>query len=158
MTEIELMQRIKSILDTEIIPHIGIFKDDEIKVFLHDIPMSSDFETDDSDDEKYFPCCIVRLNGGEISNAGEPQKTAIEIIVCIKDWSENMSGYQNLIIILNRIRDYFTSNYGIRNKFRLQYPVKTGISDETATPYFVGNITTNWIVDIKPYEDINKFL
>ena len=158
MTEIDLQNEIKRVLKKNILPELSLFKPNEMKVFLQDIPISTEFEDDDDNEDKYFPCCIVRLLGGRIKTASEPQITTIEIVVGIKDFSKDMSGYQNTVICLDRIRDYFSENVGIHKKFRLVYPIETGINTEVAAPYYFGNIITNWQTDVKPYADIEKFL
>lgn len=155
MTELDLQREIKNVLETEIIPYISIFEPGELKVFLQDIPLSVDYE---DEDDKYFPCCIVKFTSGEIKNPSEPQYTTIEIIAAVKDWSEDMTGYQSLLIILQRIRDHFMNNIGICGKFRLCYPLKLNINDETSMPYFLGNIVSVWETDYMQYRDPLGFL
>jgi hypothetical protein len=156
MTEIELQNAIKDVIESEILPNLTIFKGGGMKVFLHDIPLTTEFEDDESD--RYFPCCIVKTRAGEIENADDPQKTTVEIVIAIKDDSEDMTGHQSLLVVITRIRDYFLKNAGIMGKFRLSYPIKWGISDEVTTPYFVGNVLTIWDTDIMTYSDPNNFL
>lgn len=155
MTEIDLQLDIQKVLTDEIFPKLTIFQPGEMQVFLQDIPLSTDFE---DEDDKYFPCCIVRLRGGKINTASEPQITTIEIIVCIKDWSDDMTGYQSLMVTLQRIRDYFSAAAGIREKHRLVYPIEFNINEEAATPYFIGNVVTKWQTDVMEYKDLDKLL
>ena len=75
-----------------------------------------------------------------------------------QDESEDMSGYQTLMVVINRIRDYFTANVGIQNKYRMKYPIKWGINDNTIAPYFVGNLITQWDIERMPFHDIARFL
>lgn len=158
MTELKIQEEIKEVLENSILPNISLFEKDEVKVYLQDIPLSADYDTDDEDDEKYFPCCIVKLCGGEVKTASDPQTTIIEIMVVIKDWSADMSGYQSLVIMLDRIRDHFLSECGIFGKARLQYPLKFNINENVAAPFFVGSVTTRWTVDVMPYRDYTRFL
>lgn len=156
MTELNLQTEIQHILQDKIFPNISIFEPGEMRIFLQDIPLTTDFE--DDNDEKYFPCCIVKLKNGEIKTANDPQITTVEIIVCIKDMSKDMTGYQSLMIILQRIRNHFTSEVGIYGKHRMTYPISWSISEDFTSPYFVGNIVTKWVTDISPYKDPNDFL
>ena len=94
MTEIDLQKEIKKILLDEVFKDMLIFDNQEMQVFEYDVPLSSDFDNDDDDSEPFFPCCIVRTRGGEINNASNPQLTTVEIIVCVKDMSEDMSGHK----------------------------------------------------------------
>lgn len=157
MTELHLQTAIKDVLKRDVLPKISIFQPGEMKVFLQDLPLSTEFEDEDEQDE-CFPCCIVKMQGGKIPTASEPQTTSIEILVCIRDSAEDMSGYQTLIVCLQRIRDYFTAHVGIEGKHRLIYPIEWAINDEAAAPYFIGSITTRWVTDIMPYRDPKNFL
>lgn len=157
MTELELQEAIKDILLNEVFSQLTIFTHGEMKVFLQDIPLSSDFE-EYEEDEKYFPCCIVRLSTGEIQTANDPQLTTVEIIIYIKDWSKDMTGYRNLVITIDRIRDYFTANVGILGKFRMVFPLNWGLSDEVGMPFFAGKVITKWQTDRMPFADIQNFL
>ena len=156
MTEIDLQKAIKETLVGEVFKDMMIFENQEMKVFEYDLPLSSDF--DDDDNEPFFPCCIVRVLNGDIKNASSPQLTTVEILIIVKDAAADMSGHKNLLITIQRIRDYFLANGGIRNKFRLVYPIKWGINDDNTIPYFVGRIVTVWQTEIQRFNDIEKFL
>lgn len=158
MTEIDLQKEIKKILLDEVFKDMLIFDNQEMQVFEYDVPLSSDFDNDDDDNEPFFPCCIVRTRGGEINNASDPQLTTVEIIVCVKDKSEDMSGHKKLLITIDRIRDYFLANGGIREKFRLMRPIKWGINEDNTIPYFVGNVVTIWQTETQSFNDIERFL
>lgn len=159
MTEIHLQETIKEVLQKEIFSKLTIFKPGEMQVFLQDIPLSTDFESENGDDDdKYFPCCVVKLRGGEIKTASAPQLTTVEIIVGVKDWAKDLTGYQSLMIIIQRIRDYFTEHFGIEGKFRLVYPIQWNIDEEVSAPYFLGSVITVWQTDVMPFNDPNNFL
>lgn len=155
MSEIRLQDAVKDALEKEILPYISIPELKNIKVFKHDIPLSTEFE---DDEDEYFPCAIVKTRGGEIENASSSQKTIVEIVIAIKDENGDMSGSEALMIIIQRIRDYFLKHMGIMGRFRMKFPVKWGISDEYTTPYFIGNVVTLWELDIMRYEDPLNFL
>lgn len=156
MAEIRLQNEIKRILENEILPDISIPELRSIKVYKHDIPLTTEFEGDEED--TYFPCCIVKTCGGEIEKASDPQKTTVEIVIAIKDESENMSGHETLMIVIQRIRDYFLKHVGIRGEFRMRFPLKWNISDEFTTPYFIGNVVTVWELDAMRFDDPLGFL
>ena len=59
MTEINLQNAIKDVLENKIFPQMAVFEDGEkMQVFLQDIPIPDEYEYD-SDMSKYFPCCII---------------------------------------------------------------------------------------------------
>lgn len=156
MTELKLQKDIERVLERDVLPKISIFQSGEVKVYSQDLPLSSEFEDDEPDE--HFPCCIVKINGGKIAAAPDPQTTTIEIIVCIHDDSKDMSGYQTLVVCLQRIRDYFTEHVGIEGKHRMVYPIEWAINDEVPAPYFIGNIITRWVTEIMPYRDPKNFI
>lgn len=155
MTEIDLQNAVKAAIEDEILPKLTLFNEKPVRVFLHDLPISTEYE---DEDDKYFPCCIVKLINGEIKTASDAQLTTIEIVIAIKDASEDMTGYQSLMILIQRIRDYFLRNAGIKGKFRLAYPVQWNISDEYSAPFFLGNVVTTWVTDVAGYVDPLDFL
>lgn len=157
MSELDLQDKIKDLLENRLIPELPFAGAEKIKVYKQDLPLSFDYEDDDEDD-KYFPCCIIKFKNGEIKTASDPQITIIEIIVCIKDFKDDMSGYRKTVQVLTAIRDYLISNVGIRKKYRMIYPIKIDMNDEVAAPYFMGNVTTLWQTDVKSYVDYEKFL
>ena len=142
MTEVDLQKEIRKIIVQELIPDMKIFEPNTFKGFLQDIPLDLGYGDETEIVDKNVPCCIVKINAGEI----------------IKDESEDMSGYQTLMVVINRIRDYFTANVGIQNKYRMKYPIKWGINDNTIAPYFVGNLITQWDIERMPFHDIARFL
>lgn len=157
MTAFDLQTEIINALENDLFSNMAVIEPGEIKVFRQYIPLSTEFENEE-DDEKYYPCCIVKFGGGEIKTPDEPQITTIEIDVAIKDDSADMSGFETLVIILERIRDYFTGNVGIHKKARMLFPVEIYPNSEPTPPYFIGAIITKWANDYMPYKDIEKFL
>lgn len=158
MTEVDLQKEIRKIIVQELIPDMKIFEPNTFKGFLQDIPLDLGYGDEIEIVDKNVPCCIVKINAGEINGASKPETVTVEIIIVIKDESEDMSGYQTLMVIINRIRDYFTANVGIQNKYRMKYPIKWGINDNTIAPYFVGNLITQWDIERMPFHAIARFL
>lgn len=161
MTGIKLINSIANVLKDDILANIK-YLPSVPKVFKHDIPLSSDYEyegdTEETAEEKYFPCCIVRMANMKISDASKPQESTVEIVTVIKDWAEDMSGYETLIIVLERIRDYFIGHAGISEKYRLNYPVEIAINKETTTPYYMGSVILRWSAEYTDYIDVQKYV
>ena len=96
---------------------------------------------------------------GEVAKQNAPQTVRIEIIVLTKDFKNDMSGYKDVVIILDRIRDYLVSGKGIHGVASMQYPLTMQmIEDDFPKPFFEGSLTTYWAVYTKPYEDIEQIL
>ena len=150
MTEVDLQKEIRKIIVQELIPDMKIFEPNTFKGFLQDIPLDLGYGDETEIVDKNVPCCIVKINSGEINGASKPETVTVEIIIVIKDESEDMSGYQTLMAVINRIRDYFTANVGI-----MKYPIKWGINDNAIAPYFVGNLITQWDIERMPFQEIH---
>ena len=160
MTTINIQESLKTKLENEVLNELHLFGDKTIKVFLQDLPLSEDFEVEGlPDEEKYFPCVIIKAVSAEVTKPSAPQTTRIEIFAVCKDWSDDMSGYKNVAIILDRIRDYLISEGGIHGTARLQYPLKMQmIDDDFPVPFFEGSLTTLWSVETMPYKDYENLL
>ncbi len=160
MTTIQLQEALKQEIEDKVLKTINLFNDTDIKVFVQDLPLSSDFEFEGLPDaEKYFPCVIIKIVGGEIAKCGMPQETRIEIFVVCKDWNNDMSGYKNVLIIMDRIRDYLISEGGIHGKARIKYPLTMQmIEDDFPVPYFEGALSTVWTIETITYNDYEKLL
>lgn len=160
MTTIKIQESLKTELESRVLNDLHLFGDRKIKVFLQDLPLSKDFEIEGlPDSEKYFPCVIIKAVGAEVIKPGAPQTTRIEIFAVCKDWKDDMSGYKNVVIILDRIRDYLVSEGGIHGTARLQYPLKMQmIEDDCPVPFFEGSLTTLWTVETMPYKDYENLL
>nr|DAW23810.1 MAG TPA: tail completion protein [Caudoviricetes sp.] len=157
MTELQLQDAIEDVLKNEVFSALTIFEKDEMKFFTQEIPESAEFE-DEEEEEKYFPCCIIKLKGGEMEDYDDPQLTKVDIIIALKDWEADRSGYRKLVVIITRIRDYFLSVGGIKNQFRLMRPIKWDINDEVMSPYFIGSISTIWQTPVIGNNEIQEYL
>ena len=158
MTTIKLQELLQAGIK-EVLKDLTIF-DKPINVYIQDIPLSKDydFEVEESDTEKYFPCVIIKYTGGKISKPASPQLTHIEIIGVAKDWSADMSGYKNVTIVIDRIRDYLTAG-GIHEQATIKYPIERAtIDDNIPMPFFEEILSTDWEIDIMPYNDIEQLL
>lgn len=160
MTTIQVQQELKKALENDILPDIQLFGAKKVKVFLQDIPLSQDYEYEElPDTEKYFPCIVIKAVSGEIKRPATPQETRINIYVVTKDTNEDMAGYKDVLIIMDRIRDYLISGAGIHDKARLLYPVNMAmIDDDFPYPYFEGALSTIWDVDVMCYRDIENLI
>lgn len=160
MTTIKIQETLKKEFEEKVLKNLNLFNDSRIKVFVQDLPMSKDFEFEGLPDaEKYFPCVIIKAIGGEISKCGMPQTMKIDIFVVCKDWQEDMSGYKNVLIVMERIRDYLISEGGIHGKARLQYPLTLQmVEDDFPLPYFEGAVSTTWTVETMAYNDYEQLL
>lgn len=157
MTVIDLQNALKDALENEVFPKLSLFGAREMKIFLQDLPLDMNFE-DDEQPDKNIPFVVIKYPSFEIKTPDDAQETTIQFIICSKDEDNDMSGYQNTVISMDRIINFLSENRGILEKFRLAYPIKGGIIEEVGAPYFMGIIETKWVTAIEPYADVQKFL
>lgn len=154
MTELRLQEALKEEIKS-VIDQLCLFGENEMKFYSQDLPLETTFE---DEEDKCFPCCIIKIKNGEINSLHTPQTVTAEIIICIKDISQDMSGYRDLMIIIDRIRDSLMSCAGLDGKFRIDYPIKWSINDEVASPYFIGSVITKWQTESNSFTAVKKYL
>ena len=84
MTEVDLQKEIRKIIVQELIPDMKIFEPNTFKGFLQDIPLDLGYGDETEIVDKNVPCCIVKINAGEINGASKPETVTVEIIIVIK--------------------------------------------------------------------------
>ena len=80
MTEVYLQKEIIKIIFQELIPDMKIFETNTFKGFLQDIPLDLGYGDETEIVDKNVPCCIVKINAGEINGASKPETVTVEII------------------------------------------------------------------------------
>lgn len=160
MTTLQLQEALKEVIENEVLNSLNLFGDKKVKVFLQDVPLSKDYEYEGlPDTDKYFPCVVIKAVNGEVKRAAGPQETRINIYAVSKDESDDMAGYKDIVIILDKIRDYLISGAGIHDKARLLYPLTMAmVDDDFPYPYFEGALSTLWEIDVMSYKDIENLL
>ena len=160
MTTLQLQEALKEVIENEVLNSLNLFGDKKVKVFLQDVPLSKDYEYEGlPDTDKYFPCVVIKAVNGEVKRAAAPQETRINIYAVSKDESDDMAGYKDIVIILDKIRDYLISGAGIHDKARLLYPLTMAmVDDDFPYPYFEGALSTLWEIDVMSYKDIENLL
>lgn len=154
MTELRLQAAICEELK-RIFSKISLWDKEEMKIFEFDVPKTTEFEDEES---KYLPYCIVRIVGGEIAGADEPEIVTADVYITIKDDSEDRSGHKRIIEAITRIRDSFEKNAGISGEFRLLHPLEWAMDDNEMFPYIHAALRTRWQVIRIPYGAASKYL
>lgn len=143
MTELEL-QRMLCKKMKDIFDRISIWKKGEMKIFEHDIPDSTEFE---GEEEKYSPHCIVRLVGGEIRKAGEPELVTADIYITTEN--RDGKGHREIITAVTRIRDELEQDAGIAGKFRMTHPLEWALDSDSQ--YLYASVRTRWQIAGTPF-------
>lgn len=135
MTPIKLLDELSKEIE-KIVIGCSLYKNKAIQVFKHDIPLSNE---DDEDDDKYFPCIVIRLNNGVIQGINSPQVVNCDVFICTYDIDFKMQGYEDVSITTCEIVREIVSKWNVGNKFRVQPLIKWKIHEQTY-PYFCGEI------------------
>ena len=78
MTEVDLQKEIRKIIVQELIPDMKIFEPNTFKGFLQDIPLDLGYGDETEIVDKNVPCCIVKINAGEINGAVNPKQLRLK--------------------------------------------------------------------------------
>lgn len=92
--------------------------------------------------EPDYPFVVVRLLGGK--DADEESIAAVRIYVGTT--SEDMTGYEDAVNIIIRIRNALLEKRTLAGKYRLQLPLEWDIPEEQKYPQWIGLIDTTWII------------
>lgn len=131
MTPTKLLDALKKDIK-KISDKSAIFRE-EIQVFKGDIPLSQDEE---EEDDKYFPCVVIRPDEGEIKSVNDNQQVKCDVYICAYDTSTDMQGYTATMLLAEFIIQEISLRGNVGNQFRLEYPIKWKMH-ENLYPYYI---------------------
>jgi hypothetical protein len=97
-------------------------------------------------DNDVFPFVNVILLDGEEQSKDTANSAHILFMVGVYDENENNQGYQDSIIILNKIYQHLREKELFDSKYVIDYPIKWMTNDDVTYPYFYSALETNWEV------------
>lgn len=151
MTPIKLINALQS--DIEDICRKSAVFGGKIQVFKGDIPLSQD---DEDEDDKYFPCVVIRPSKGSIKGADEEQDVRCELYICAYDDNTDMQGYTDTMLLCERIIQEISARGNVGKQFRLQYPIEWD-TEESEYPYFICRVSMSFKTYIIGKSDYYKF-
>ena len=95
---------------------------------------------DDEDETKFFPYAIIRLSEGTTPNDFEPWEVTADILLGVYDVDPMMGGNDNILIMIRRIIDRFSSEALLSKRYRCQSQMDWAVQDEDTYPYFFGGV------------------
>lgn len=112
-------------------------KKDDIKFHKQYLPQKKRKKED-------FPYVTVILLDGEELNESSTNEAHILFMAGVYDEDEDNQGYQDSIIILNKIWQNLREKKLFDNKYVIEYPLKWMTNDDVTYPYFYSALETNW--------------
>ena len=100
--------------------------------YRHSLPV---VRSDDDDEEKLFPCYIIRIAEGETADDGDCWHVIADIILGVHESSGN--GHQHILIAIQRIVDRFAEKPVMR-AYRADQNIKWQAGEEDSYPYYFG--------------------
>ncbi len=123
-----------------------------INVFPQHLPNKS------KDDIDPYPCIIVRIANGNITDANEPGITTIQFIIGVVDRDSNNQGYRDALTVANKIIENLQRNPMVNKSYEMILPINWAYNDEDAEPYFFAGLETNWRTPNYLREDVEDLI
>ena len=115
-----------------------------------------------------IPCLIVGMDDGE--DDGESDELRIRVTAAVYspgehkpksdglEYTPDFQGYKDLLNLLERTKAEFLKNSIIKNALKVHKPIKRGMYEELAYPYWYGWVTVTVSKSAYPQVDIAKLL
>ena len=116
------------------------------------------FVESDNDVEKQNPFIIVRPQTGNDS-ARDELKASMLIIVQVYNDESDFTGYEDLLICMNRIYDSIKNNPVLENTFIYnEGSFQWSLNEEQPFPIWQMGITTDWTLPNTQRSDVNTYI
>ena len=113
-----------------------------VKGYAHQLPV---LETDEEDVSQLMPYFIVRFEGGETKEDGDPWHIATQILFSVHDESKS-NGHEHLLTIIQRVTDRFISEPLLNKMYRADQDIQFAIADDDTYPFYLGGISVKFSI------------
>jgi hypothetical protein len=110
------------------------------------------------DDYSFYPYVIIQLVEGEQADENDEQHVKVMFIIGVYDSDRNNQGYQDVVMIIQKITENFKKAPLINQKFELKFPLKWAVYDEDVAPFYFGGVETLWAVPSHLREDVEELI
>lgn len=111
------------------------FKERSVSVYEQDLPLEMETE----DEEGKTPFIIVRLSEGELEQRENAEMVTVVIIFCARDTAWNRSGYQDVLNMIQKVKERLLKNPLVGKYFTAELPLKWVVQEgETHDIYYGG--------------------
>lgn len=106
-----------------------------VSVYEQDLPLEMETE----DEEEKTPFIIVRLSEGEQEQRESTEMVTVVIIFCARDTAWNRSGYQDVLNMIQKVKERLLKNPLVGKYFTAELPLKWVVQEgETHDIYYGG--------------------
>lgn len=141
MTPLFLQKELKSQLE-QLLKLQLTAQNDGFNVFLQSLPSRKDAK-----DDSAFPYCCITLGDGEQNQSDATQD--IIFTFGVKDKTTDYQGYQDIVNVVESVRQYLIENQEIAKHFTIQQPIKWVIPpDESVYPYYFGAVIATYSIPL----------
>ena len=146
-----LVERVKDEVKNLLLKNINNEKV-PVKVYPQHLPNKG------KNNEDPYPCIIVRLAAGGLSDSNEPGVTTVQFIIGVVDRDSSNQGYRDAVNTANKINESLHKNPVIENRYELTLPINWAYNDEDADPYYFVGLETNWKTPEYIREDVEALI
>lgn len=111
-----------------------------VRAFPQALPIREGDDEDNDPEAPAEPYIVVRLQEGELPEAGEQQTIDAVLAVCVFDPDTKRQGYRDVLHIINEIMLHYGTNGVVGRRYVLQYPIKWATQEEDTHPYYFGAV------------------
>lgn len=111
-----------------------------VSVYEQDLPLEMETE----DEEEKTPFIIVRLSEGEQEQRENAEMVTVVMIFCARDTAWNRSGYQDVMNMIQKVKERFLKNPLVGKYFTAELPLKWVIQEGETHEIYYGGIELNF--------------
>lgn len=99
-----------------------------------------------SEEETYYPYCVVRIDSGKIKLVNDSQKVTVILVFGIYNDKKDMQGHTDILNAMQKITGQFVKNPILCGQFRLKTDedIEWILDEEETYPYYYGAMIMTW--------------
>lgn len=144
MTPIILQKALKEELETLFEGFLSspdpAFEGKQVAVFEQDIPLEMETEAD----EEKAPYIIVRLSEGEQAQWEDAEMVTVILIFCVKAPEWNRSGYQDVMNMIQKVKERLLKHPQVGACFTAELPLKWVVQEGDTHELYYGGVELNF--------------
>lgn len=107
----------------------------KVSIFEQALPLNHAAEEED-----FMPYIIIRIMDGEIGEWGEAESVKVILIFCTSDAGMERSGHEDIMNMMQKVKERIARNPQIGAFFTAELPVKWVVQDDDTYPIYYGGM------------------
>lgn len=117
------------------------YSEKEVTIYKQDLPVN----IESMEAEGKMPYVIIRLIEGEMEQSENAEQVKVFFIFCSKAPEWNMSGYADVMNMIQKVKERFLKNPAVGDFFTAELPMKWVIQEsDTAPDIYFGGLEINF--------------